>query len=175
MHKKLVTIQEFTAGLEELAAEQFPINQVTYYFKTTFIEPEQLQRYIHFTPEKYTRNLIHRTDSYALLLLGWEPGHRAPVHGHEGQKCWMRVEQGILRFSNYEECENQISLRSMVAGPSGYVDGPALIHSVENRSLERALSLHLYAHPFEQCDIYRDQKEKERAALSYFSMYGKPV
>jgi hypothetical protein len=36
----------------------------------------------------------------------------------------------------------------------GHLDGPADIHAVENRFDEDAVSLHVYARPYAECDVY---------------------
>ena len=41
----------------------------------------------------------------------------------------------------------------------GFLDGPADIHSVENLTSQYATSLHVYAKPYDACDIYDIEKE----------------
>ena len=45
-------------------------------------------------------------------------------------------------------------MNNLVTGDKGFLDGPAEIHSVENIFNEPAVSLHIYAKPFDACDIY---------------------
>ena len=51
--------------------------------------------------KKYTRNLVYRNNDFEILFLCWSPEQIAPVHGHEGEKCWAKVESGKLQFCNY--------------------------------------------------------------------------
>ena len=52
-------------------------------------------------------------------------------------------------------------------------DGPADIHSVENITGEFATSLHVYAKPYDACDIYDIEKGTvDRIKLSYHSIDG---
>ena len=110
-------------------------------------------------------------------MICWASGQSAPIHGHEGQYCWARVEAGTLRFTNYREIsETPLVLERLaepVVGNEGYLDGPADIHSVENPAeLDKpAASLHVYYRPFAECDIYDLQRrEKRRTRLSYDSV-----
>ena len=144
--------------------------------------PLSLQPYVSYRRERYTRNLIYKSDDFELLAICWNVGHKAPVHGHEGELCWSRVEKGMLRFTNYREVsEKPLVLERLadpVAGGRGHLDGPADIHEVDNPEPtgEPAVSLHLYARPYDECDIYDlVQGEKRRVKLLYDTMYGKPV
>ena len=62
-----------------------------------------------------------------------------------------------------------------VKGEKGFLDGPADIHSVENVYIDPAVSLHIYAKPFDQCDIYcLDTRTIKRVELVYDSIYKEP-
>jgi hypothetical protein len=61
-----------------------------------------------------------------------------------------------------------------MSGSTGFVDGPAIVHSVENLTPEPAISLHLYARPFSQCDIFdKEHQIKHKTSLRYDSVGGK--
>jgi len=179
---RIVSITSFIKELERLVALGFPTREVHDYLRTTLIEPDSLEPYVTFGPDRYTRNLIHKIPAFELLAVGWDIGQRAPIHGHEGERCWARVERGTLRFTNYREVETAPlkleSLGESVEGGRGHLDGPADIHAVENPSSfnERAVSLHLYSYPFAECDIYDlAQGVKRRVRLVYDTEPGKAV
>ena len=62
----------------------------------TRIEQASLDSWVCFTPARYTRHLVHKDREVELLVLCWARGSRAPIHGHEGEYCWARVERGQL-------------------------------------------------------------------------------
>lgn len=161
-------------GLENLAERNFPIFDVGKFLQDISIPYETFKPYVFFEQDRYTRNLIYKTTSFEILLLCWGPGQKSPIHGHEGEKCWMQVEQGQLIFTNYQEVPSAgLDQVSVVTGSAGFTDGPAIIHKVENLSHEPAMSLHLYARPFQQCDIFdQERHEKKKVKLSYYSVYG---
>ena len=113
---------------------------------------DHLDPYIFYSNARYTRNLIHKAQDFELILMCWKPAQYSAIHGHEGQKCWMRVDFGTLEFTNYKNEPNLASalLKKIDTkiGKQGFVDGPAYIHSVRNNSDKEAMSLHLYAKPF---------------------------
>ena len=170
-------IEEFVHHLQDLAQAQFPVSEVGPFFEKNPIPLNDLESYIFFADQRYTRNLIYKTPSFELILLCWASNQASPIHGHEGEKCWMRVELGSLTFTNYQEKDDgALELVNEEVGEQGFVDGPAIIHKVENKTKQPAISLHLYARPFKQCDVFdHASHEKTKVSLSYFSMYGQLI
>ena len=175
-----LSMEAFLDGINDILSRGFATQDIHSYLQRTLIEPDSLQRYIFFRPERYTRNLVFKNEFFELLVICWNIGHRAPVHGHEGERCWSRVEQGSLLLCNYREfSENPLVVRQIgepYRGDRGHLDGPADIHSVANPTTVRAVSLHLYSHPYDQCDIY-DLKNnlKQRVRLRYDTIDGELV
>ena len=154
--------------LKTFAVEDFPIGKVSEYLNNYSISNENFNDYIHFKDEKYCRNLIHKEADFEIMLVCWKAGQVAPIHGHEGEKCWMRIEAGSLQISIDPLLLN---MADQIKGETGHLDGPAEIHSVENVYSEDAVSLHVYAKPFSKCDIYcLDTGTVERVKLVYDSI-----
>ncbi len=177
-----VTMGEFVASLETIAERGFDAAQVQAYLTQTLIEPSTLDTYLNFRPGRYTRNLVHKTAAFEILVVCWGIGQRAPVHGHEGERCWARVEQGRLRFTSYRLVTDAPLVLELtgppVDGAAGYLDGPADIHAVENVNdfAAPAASLHVYSKPYAECDVYDlTRGVRRRLRLAYDTVYGKPV
>jgi len=140
------------------------------------IEPAALDDFVRFAPGRYTRHLVHKDRDVELLVLCWARGARAPIHGHEGELCWARVERGRLAFRSYREISRTPlaleAIGGVVDGGPGHLDGPADIHSVYNAaSGEDAVSVHVYCRPYDECDIYdTEQGTVRRVQLSYDSL-----
>ena len=159
-----------------LAQEQFPVNRVNQLLREVSLPETLFKEFMFFKPASYTRNLIYHSEQFELLLLCWDGLISSSIHGHEGEKCWMRVISGELLFTNYKEDSNgSLEIVGGCSGNAGYVDGPAVIHKVENRHKHQAISMHLYARPFTQCDTYiPGAMEKTKIQLGYDSLYGRP-
>ena len=171
---KLVDINDFVLELEYFEQRGFKIATIQDYLSSTLIIPKSLNRYVKYREDRYARYLVHKNAIYEILVICWGTGQSAPIHGHEGQYCWARVETGTLRFTNYREIsETPLVLEQLtepVVANDGYLDGPADIHSVENlvEFGEPAASLHVYYRPFAECDVYDLQRrEKRRVQLTY--------
>ena len=173
-------ISAFIEKINKLLDEDFPSDEVLRLLENEAPTLAQLEPYIFFSDQRYMRNLIHKTADYDLLLMCWSPGQQTPVHGHEGQRGWIKVLDGKLEFTDYqEEPEGSDTLVSEVAvnvGQAGDADGPAGIHVVANVFDTPAISLHFYSKPFEQCEVYDlELNETRKVPLVYHTIRGKIV
>lgn len=177
-----VGMKTFVNELEAMASKGFNTEEVHAYLRDTRIEPASLEPYVTFRQERYARNLVHKSESFEILVVCWKTTQEAPIHGHEGERCWARVERGRLRFTNYRQVsETPLVIEPLgppLDGAPGHLDGPADIHRVENPAEfgEDAASLHVYSFPFDECDVYDLARgEKRRVKLDYDTMFGKPT
>ncbi len=135
-----------------------------------------------FDHERYTRNLVARNQRFELLILGWGPGQESPIHNHEGQDCWMGVLSGDMeevRYATPEEVrpgplhprDKKISRQGEVA----FIRDEIALHLVRSAHPGRsAVSLHLYASPYDACNCYcPDTGSITRTKLSYYSIRGR--
>ncbi|MCI0547560.1 MAG: cysteine dioxygenase family protein, partial [Candidatus Rokubacteria bacterium] len=154
---KLLAMDDFVTRIRQLTAPARDPGAVQQFLGTHLIEPATMERYLRFEDGRYTRHLVFRDSAVELLVLCWPRGTHAPIHGHEGELCWARVERGRLRFTSYRELSRSpLSLAPVghpLEGGPGYLDGPADIHAVETVG-EDAVSLHVYVKPYDECDIY---------------------
>ena len=179
---RYVAMDQLVRDLKGLAESDFPKDDIETYLSETLIEPSSLERHMRHSEDHYTRNLVHKDEDFELLVICWGSGQRAPIHGHEGELCWARVERGKLRFKSYEIIsEEPIELRPIgrpLDGSVGFLDGPAEVHAVENppEFEGAAASLHVYSKPYAACDVYESERgPKRRVRLAYDSIHGEAV
>jgi predicted metal-dependent enzyme (double-stranded beta helix superfamily) len=155
----MLSVQDFAAEVARRCAGDLDAKRLGEWLRETRVEPASLEAHVRFEPGRYTRHLIFKNADVEVLVLCWPSGVRAPVHGHEGELCWARVERGRLRFTSYRELSRMpLRLepqRSLDGGP-GHLDGPADIHAVANEPEfgADAVTVHVYARPYDECDIY---------------------
>ena len=169
-------LNKIISDLKNFARTNFPTSDVSSYLKNVKLSDNDLEKYLLKKDKQYTRNLIHKDVDFEIMVVCWPPKISAPIHGHEGEKCWARVEDGELQISNYEKVSSNplelIKTKERSCLP-GYLDGPAEIHSVENLTNEFATSLHVYARPYDACDVYNLEKGTvNRLKLGYHSIDG---
>jgi cysteine dioxygenase len=136
--------------------------------------------YAHWSPEQYTRNCISRTDKYELLLLCWEPGMDTPIHCHGGEECWVYALQGSIIEERFDYPGRQKEDLAMVQSSTlkedaiSYMNDNMGFHKLINNGSGRAMTLHLYMNPIDECRIYNQEKEEfELKRLEYHSFKGK--
>jgi cysteine dioxygenase len=128
------------------------------------------------SPSCYTRNLVELNDQYELLVLCWDASQCSPIHNHEGQDCWMAVLDGPMEELHYEMPNGQSPLgcgpvRRFESGQVAYISDDIALHVVRAVEGTTAVSLHLYAKPFQQCNRYcPDTGMITRVSLSYHSV-----
>ena len=170
----LLDLDAFVETIGHLTGPGLVPKTVQDFLARTRIAPSSLEPLLRFEEGRYTRTLVHRTDAVEVLVLCWPRGSHAPIHGHEGELCWARVERGRLRFSSYREVSRSPLRLDLVGAPvdggPGHVDGPADLHAVDNAVDfgADAVSLHVYCRPYAECDIYdMAQGTVRRVRLGY--------
>jgi Cysteine dioxygenase type I len=170
----LLSMADFVSRMRQLTSPVVDAGLVQAFLDTNLIEPASIAPYVRFAADRYTRHLVFKNAAVELLVLCWGRGSHAPIHGHEGELCWARVERGRLRFTSYLELSRGplrlAPVGHAVEGGPGHVDGPADIHAVETVG-EEAVSLHVYVKPYDECDIYDlAQGVVRRVRLTYDSV-----
>ena len=166
----------FIQSLKEFAKNDFPVDEVSNFISKSDTPIKLLDKYSHFNKNTYTRNMIYKNPDFEILLICWSAGQKTPIHGHEGEKCWAKVQLGTLEICSFNiETKTPLRLKQIekINAPVGHLDGPADIHSVNNCFTSPAVSLHVYAKPYDSCEIY-DIKTKQikRLKMKYHSING---
>jgi predicted metal-dependent enzyme (double-stranded beta helix superfamily) len=91
-------MNDLISQLKKYALEDYPIPLVTEFLNDYKLPDQELKNYLHFKDNKYARNLVYKDKDFEILIVCWHPEQIAPIHGHEGEKCWMRVEAGSLNI-----------------------------------------------------------------------------
>ena len=133
-----------------------------------------------FTEGGYTRNRVVREERFELLLLAWGAGQESPIHNHGGQDCWMGVLSGRIEELRYPlpapGGKGPLELRqSQVYAPGevAFIRDEIGLHLVRSAHDAPAVSLHLYAAPYDHCNVYcPDTGEITRRKLSDYSHRG---
>jgi len=137
----------------------------------------------YFGAGSYSRNLIQRTRRFELLLLCWGEGASSPIHNHEGQRCWMAVLDGPMEEVHFRRQDGAASgplepgpVRRFETGQVTYIEDEIALHLVRAMPGRRSISLHVYARPFDACNVYCEQTgELSSQALDYDSIRGVPL
>ena len=182
---RVLPLPEILSILQAVPAAKFDPASIATLLDGVSVESSTLERYLHFVSGRYTRNLIHRDATFELLALCWDEGTFSPVHNHSGQDCWFMVQEGQFCLDGFAIREGGLEpgparldrVDSQHRVSHGALDhrGPLKdIHQVKvSKGNPRAVSLHVYAKPFDDCLVY-DLKHHccSRQPLKYYSVGG---
>jgi cysteine dioxygenase len=183
----LVPIQALVNGLRKFSQATFSGNEeIRTFLRDHPVDPASLERYLFWDSKHYTRNLIDKTQLYELLAICWEVGHFSSIHNHRDQNCWMAVPIGRLQVQNYRVLSQDLQAGKCHIEKSDLVvmdrEHPCAVnprepvHKVFNPRQwnQRAVSLHVYSHPFDTCDVYSEEQQTcGTIGLSYTSINAK--
>ncbi|WP_353070231.1 cysteine dioxygenase family protein [Tunturibacter empetritectus] len=182
----MIDITAFATGLSEIPEQQFTDNAVLEYMRENPVSITSLNPYLYFSPERYTRNLILHTSLFDLIAICWDIGQKSRIHNHTNQRCWMGIAFGKVQVQNYRLvhqdpgthfCELAPTDRYIIdADNPAEVDSDEPIHLVVNPPAfgSRAVTLHIYSRPFDECQVYDlSAKSYETVSLSNTSERGR--
>ena len=180
------SINEVVSGLREIPDKDFTCDNVYELLAAHPVEVGSIERFFHWSPSFYTRNLIYKDERFEAMAICWEKGQVSRVHNHSEQKCWMTVPVGKLRGQNFRvldmdeakgfcklEETDQFYLSDCLAAK---VELEEPIHQVLNlpEFNQRAVSIHIYSKPYDKCLSYcRDTDTFKEVPLFYTSIGGK--
>ncbi|NRA13809.1 MAG: cysteine dioxygenase family protein [Crocinitomicaceae bacterium] len=165
-----LTIQSFNDLISTLSEEER--TNYAEILHSLSIDPAEVNSYHSWSDEKYTRNCVVENEAFELILICWEPGQSTPIHDHGGEKCWVYVMEGEIKETLYDRSSEgePIVKRSTTskAGDVSFISDVMGYHSLENATDSRVCTLHLYAKPIRNCNVYdKDSGEFSNHALTY--------
>jgi len=182
-------ISDWVKNLAAIPERDFTLENVQDFILRHSVRPETLEKYLFFSKGCYTRNLIFRNDVFECMAICWEIGQSSRIHNHRDQNCWMSAPIGRLKVQNFRVEERHAGddhggtcklvptdVYEMDAAHPAYVNPLEPVHQVLNLAEynQRAVSIHLYSKPFDNCEVYlRDQGTYSDVPLHYTSEYGR--
>ena len=127
------------------------------------LETEELEKFATWSDECYTRNCIARSAEYEIILLCWDAGAVTPIHGHDGQDCWVYQVQGdVLEMRFKAKSKDRLMLSEKLilkAGDFSYMTDEMGYHLIKNDGKGKAMTLHIYAGPIDECEVFCDEDQ----------------
>lgn len=125
-----------------------------------FIPISDLEPYMTWKKDGYTRNCIVQTENYELILLCWEPHTKTSIHCHDGQKCWVHGISGKLDENFYDLKDGKpilLEQNEIFPRQTIFMENGNMHHQLLNNLSERTISLHLYINPIKKCTNWSEQ------------------
>lgn len=180
------SIEKLIHGLCEIPEKDFTCDNVYHFLGNHPVEIDSISPFFFWSEKFYTRNLIYKDERFEMMAICWDKGQVSRVHNHSDQKCWMMVVDGKLRGQNFaveniDEAKNYCKLKETDVFDlsdclAAKVELEEPIHQILNlpEFNERAVSVHIYSKPFDNCLTYcRDTDSFKKVNLCYTSIRGK--
>jgi cysteine dioxygenase len=121
---------------------------------------DDLRPYRSFKAGNYARHRVFRNEQVELLVLCWRPGQRTPIHDHNGSHGAVRVCEGVMWETIFEQdSESKLRYKSARQWLAGGVTGAEVpdIHQLGNPEVsgQDMVTLHLYAPPLGVLNTYK--------------------
>ncbi len=120
------------------------------------ISADLLAEYIHFSDERYSRNLLAHGPQFYALVLCWKPGQASPIHDHKGASCGVRVIPGTATETSFRWQDDKLVADSIVNMQAGEVCGSFDddIHEIRNNGSDNLVTLHVYSPYLDNINLY---------------------
>jgi cysteine dioxygenase len=142
--------------------ERIDLEELKSHLDDDSISSELLAEHIHFSDERYSRNLLAYGPQFYALVLCWKPGQASPIHDHKGASCGVRVIEGVATETSFRWQGDSVT--SMHAGEvCGSFDDD--IHEIRNNGSSNLVTLHIYSPYLDNINLY----DRETGAITVFS------
>src|SRR5262245_65927921 len=93
------------SAIEELkhTAKEMKLADLRRFVSKLKPDPSEITPYIHFTDDRYARNLVYKRADFECLVLCWRPGQRSPIHDNANSICTVYTLEGVLSAENYRK------------------------------------------------------------------------
>ncbi len=141
------------------------LEQIHDWLESVNISDEELQPYVGFKDGNYWRHRVCRNDFVEMLVLCWRPGHRTPIHDHNGSHGGVKVHEGPLweTIFTYDEAKG-LEYKSARECAPGCVTGSDIpdIHQLGNPDVSdrNLITIHVYAPPLGVLHTYKPGSTK---------------
>ena len=131
------------------------------------ISSDLLSDYIHFSEERYSRNLLAYGPQFYALVLCWLPGQASPIHDHKGASCGVRIIEGVATETSFRFDGEGLVEQSVTTLEAGAVCGSFDddIHEIRNNGETNLVTLHIYSPYLDNINLY----DRETGEITQFS------
>ncbi len=136
------------------------LEQIYEWLESAEISLEELEPYLGFKEGNYWRHRVCRNEFAEMLVLCWRPGHRTPIHDHNGSHGVVRVYDGVMWETTFVfDNEKGLSYKAGRERSRGEVTGSDVpdIHQLGNPEVsgQDLITIHIYAPPLGVLKTYK--------------------
>ncbi len=136
------------------------LDEVYEWLENADISDSEIAPYMGFKEGNYWRHRVCRNEFAEMLVLCWRPGHRTPIHDHNGSHGVVRVHKGVMWETIFcFDPERGLCYSSGRERLPGEVTGSDVpdIHQLGNPEVsgQDLVTIHIYAPPLGVLRTYK--------------------
>ncbi|MDQ6652160.1 MAG: cysteine dioxygenase family protein [Acidobacteriota bacterium] len=136
------------------------LEQIYDWLENAEISAEELKPYLGFKEGNYWRHRVCRNEFVEMLVLCWHPGHRTPIHDHNGSHGAVKICEGVLWETTFNfDTFKGLKYKAAREYSSGAVAGSDIpdIHQLGNSDVsgQDLVTVHVYAPPLGVLKTYK--------------------
>ncbi|KAL4216662.1 Cysteine dioxygenase [Mactra antiquata] len=177
-------LQELIEGLKVIFSKEKVNTDLVKDFMTSYKSNiKEWKKFAKFDKHRYTRNLVDEGNGkFNLMVLCWNEAQGSSIHSHANSHCLMKVLDGTVQEQLYDWPTESDGEHKMVPqhvnqyprNQVAYINDDLGLHRVENPShSDKAVTLHLYSPPFDECESFDEKTgHKNKARVTFWSKFG---
>ena len=131
----------------------------------------EFQRYYSWNDDRYSRNVLARSEDFEVLLICWEKGQSSPIHDFNAQEAWIHPIEGMLREERYKinvEDDRLERVSNVLLGTDEFSYMKQIgIHRYSNAYSARSVSLNIYRKPVTEWHVYDESRSDSTMAETW--------
>lgn len=181
--KTRLSFEDFLLEMLRIPSDRLYLERLQDWIDCLDLRDELFRHHIQFCSQGYQRRLLCRTPRFDLLILCWQPGQASSIHDHADSLNVTRVYRGTLTARTFEPIAPVTSNRCCPNNRMAIVQEQQLsknqitavdryqIHQLANTSDENLVTLHLYARPLHQIQVYCPQTGQVSALPIHYDAF----
>ena len=149
------TVDDLVSWLREFK-QRIDLDELKARLDDDGLNVESVADYIHFSDERYSRNLLAHGAQFYALVLCWKPGQASPIHDHKGASCGVRILQGTATETSFAWQGELLVPQRVSVMQAGEVCGSFDddIHEIRNNGSDNLVTLHVYSPYLDNINLY---------------------
>lgn len=156
---KPLSLSDLVRVLSERTATP-SLREIYEWLENANISDSELAPYVGFKEGNYWRHRVCRNEYVEMLVLCWRPGHRTPIHDHNGSHGVVRVQKGVMWETIFcFDPEKGLCYSTGQERSRGEITGADVpdIHQLGNPEIsgQDLITIHIYAPPLGVLRTYK--------------------
>lgn len=167
--KTRLALDDFMLEMLRIPPDQLRLHHLQDWVAHLDVHNDLFQQHLEFCDQGYRRKLLCRTARFDMLILCWKPGQASTIHDHTNSLNVTRVYQGVLTSRTFaptssaqtanpaqlpEQSALQVQAETVLSENSLAAVERYQIHQLANTSTENLVTLHVYARPLQNLQVY---------------------